>query len=125
VSTTEALLDSAGPDAPVRQVLVGAFWTAVVLETDPPRCGLASTIRSQRREMNTKERVLDALRQVMHPELERDLVDLEMIQDVIVQDSRVAVTLAVPFIEVPIVEDLIRVTREAAQGVDPTLRIQV
>jgi hypothetical protein len=33
VSTTEALLDSVGPDAPVRQVLVGAFWTAVVLET--------------------------------------------------------------------------------------------
>jgi uncharacterized protein (DUF4213/DUF364 family) len=32
-------------DAPVRQVLVGAFWTAVVLDTDPPRCGLASTMR--------------------------------------------------------------------------------
>jgi uncharacterized protein (DUF4213/DUF364 family) len=45
VSTTEALLDSVGHDAPLRQVLVGAFWTAVVLETDPPRCGLASTVR--------------------------------------------------------------------------------
>ena len=40
-----ALLSSLKADAPVRQVMVGAFWTAVVLDTDPPRCGLASTMR--------------------------------------------------------------------------------
>jgi hypothetical protein len=45
VNTIEALLGSLQSDAPVRQVLVGVFWTAVVLNTDPPRCGLASTIR--------------------------------------------------------------------------------
>jgi hypothetical protein len=45
VNTIEALLESIRTDAPVRQVLVGAFWTAVVLDTDPPRCGLASTLR--------------------------------------------------------------------------------
>jgi uncharacterized protein (DUF4213/DUF364 family) len=45
VNTIEALLDSLQTDAPVRQVLVGAFWTAVVLDADPPRCGLASTLR--------------------------------------------------------------------------------
>lgn len=43
----EALLAELGADAPVRQVLVGAFWTAVVLDTDPPRCGLASTLRGE------------------------------------------------------------------------------
>jgi uncharacterized protein (DUF4213/DUF364 family) len=31
----------------VQQILVGAFWTAVVLETNPPRCGLASTLRAE------------------------------------------------------------------------------
>ncbi|MDY6878064.1 MAG: DUF364 domain-containing protein [Chloroflexota bacterium] len=41
----EALLRNLRDDAPVTQVLVGAFWTAVVLDTDPPRCGLASTLR--------------------------------------------------------------------------------
>jgi uncharacterized protein (DUF4213/DUF364 family) len=46
VNATEALLDSLKADAPVGQILVGAFWTAVVLSTDPPRCGLASTVRS-------------------------------------------------------------------------------
>jgi uncharacterized protein (DUF4213/DUF364 family) len=47
VSIIDALLDSLQADAPVRQVLVGAFWTAVVLATDPPRCGLASTLRAE------------------------------------------------------------------------------
>jgi uncharacterized protein (DUF4213/DUF364 family) len=44
-STIEALLGSLQADAPVRRVLVGAFWTMVLLDTDPPRCGLASTLR--------------------------------------------------------------------------------
>ena len=47
MTTTEALLNDLETDAPVRQVLVGAFWTAVVLDTDPPRCGLASTLRAE------------------------------------------------------------------------------
>ena len=45
MSITETLLASATVDAPVRQVLVGAFWTAVVLDTDPLQCGLASALR--------------------------------------------------------------------------------
>lgn len=45
MSIIESLLDSLPTDAPVRQAVVGAFWTAVVLDTDPPRCGLASTLR--------------------------------------------------------------------------------
>ena len=44
MTTIEALLADLKPDAPVRQVLVGAFWTAVVLEGEPPRCRLASTL---------------------------------------------------------------------------------
>ena len=43
MNTTDALLGSLQTDAPVRQVFLGAFWTAVVLDTDPVRCGLAST----------------------------------------------------------------------------------
>ncbi|MGD8966400.1 MAG: DUF364 domain-containing protein [Anaerolineae bacterium] len=43
----EALLDDLDTDAPVRQVLMGAFWTAVVLDTNPVRCGLASTLRGE------------------------------------------------------------------------------
>ena len=43
--TIETMLKSLQVDAPVSQVVVGAFWTAAVLDTDPPRCGLASTLR--------------------------------------------------------------------------------
>lgn len=47
MTTIEALLADLKADAPLRQVLVGAFWTAVVLDTEPPRCGLASTLRAE------------------------------------------------------------------------------
>lgn len=50
MSTIEDLLGSLEADAPVRRVLVGAFWTAVLLDTEPPRCGLASTLRGQAHE---------------------------------------------------------------------------
>lgn len=43
----DPLLDTLEADAPVRQVLMGVFWTAVVLDTDLPRCGLASTLRGE------------------------------------------------------------------------------
>lgn len=46
MTTIEALLAELRGDAPVGQVLVGAFWTAVVLDSVPPRCGLASTLRA-------------------------------------------------------------------------------
>jgi uncharacterized protein (DUF4213/DUF364 family) len=47
VDTIDRLLESLNTDAPIHQVWVGAFWTAVVLATDPPRCGLASTLRGE------------------------------------------------------------------------------
>jgi len=47
VSIIETLLSDLQGDAPLRQVQVGAFWTAVVLDTDPPRCGLASSLRGE------------------------------------------------------------------------------
>jgi uncharacterized protein (DUF4213/DUF364 family) len=50
VNTIDALLGSLQIDAPVRRVLLGAFWTAVVVDTDPPRCGLASTTHGGHRD---------------------------------------------------------------------------
>ena len=41
------LLNCLEMDAPVRQILVGAFWTAVLLDTEPVACGLASTLRAE------------------------------------------------------------------------------
>lgn len=43
----DKLLNSVQQDAPVQQIVVGAFWTAVVVEGDPPCCGLASTLHAE------------------------------------------------------------------------------
>ena len=58
--------------------------------------------------MISREQVLEALRQVMHPEMKRDLVALGMIRDVRVEQGDVEFTLVLPFKEVPIKEDLTR-----------------
>jgi uncharacterized protein (DUF4213/DUF364 family) len=63
VSIIDTLLKSLRADAPVRQVLVGAFWTAVVLEGDPPRCGLASTLRAETHDEGPPVRQPGRLRQ--------------------------------------------------------------
>ena len=46
MDTVDLLLSQLRTDAPAAQVLVGAFSTVVVLDTVPPRCGLASTTLS-------------------------------------------------------------------------------
>jgi uncharacterized protein (DUF4213/DUF364 family) len=49
MSAVDRLLEGVRSDAPAREVVVGAFWTAVVLEGEPPRCGLASTLTETHR----------------------------------------------------------------------------
>jgi Mrp family chromosome partitioning ATPase len=75
--------------------------------------------------MITDRQVLGALGQVMHPEVKRNLVDLGMIKDVAVQGNEVTVALALPFIDVPVKEDLIRAVQEAVLKVDAALQVQV
>jgi len=75
--------------------------------------------------MITNKQVHDALRQVMHPEVKRNLVELGMIKDVAVQDNKATVTLALPFIDVPIKDDLIRAVQEAVSEVGAALQVQV
>jgi Mrp family chromosome partitioning ATPase len=68
--------------------------------------------------MITDRQILDALRGVMHPEMERNLVELGMIKDARVQNERPTVTLALPFKEIPIKDDLVRRVREAVSKLD-------
>ena len=75
--------------------------------------------------MIAEKQVFGALRGVMHPEFEHDLVELEMIRRVAVEDDRIAVTLALPFVDVPVKDDLVRRVREAVSGMDPTAQVEV
>ena len=75
--------------------------------------------------MITDKQVVDALRGVMHPEIKRNLVELEMIRDVSVEDERVALTLALPFAGIPIKDDLVRMVEGTVAKLDATLQVEV
>jgi len=75
--------------------------------------------------MITNKQVFDVLRQLMHPEIKRNLVELGMIKDVVVREDGVTLTLALPFKEVPIKDDLVRDVREAVAKLGDSLKVEV
>jgi Mrp family chromosome partitioning ATPase len=75
--------------------------------------------------MTDKSQLLEALRGVQHPEMGRDLVSLGMIRNVSVDGDEVLVTLALPFKEIPIADDLVRGIRSALSELDPDLDVDV
>jgi Mrp family chromosome partitioning ATPase len=75
--------------------------------------------------MVTDEQVFNALRQTMHPEFERNLVELEMVKDIVVQDGSVALTLALPFKEAPVKAELVHRVNEAVASLDANLKIEI
>ena len=44
MTVVDELLAGLETDSPVKEVVVGALWTAVVLDSTPPHCGLASSV---------------------------------------------------------------------------------
>jgi ATP-binding protein involved in chromosome partitioning len=62
--------------------------------------------------------VHEALETVMHPEMDASLIELGMIKDVVVKRDKVIVTLALPFLGVPIRDYLVNITREAIMKLD-------
>jgi len=75
--------------------------------------------------MVTEKQVFDALRGVVHPEVKRNLVGLGMIKDVSVEDVTITVTLALPFKEIPVKDELVRGVREAVAKLDTDLEVDV
>jgi metal-sulfur cluster biosynthetic enzyme len=69
------------------------------------------------REVSEKD-VHEALETVMHPEIDASLIELGMIKDVVVKRDKVIVTLALPFLWVPIRDYLVNITREAIMKLD-------
>jgi len=49
----------------------------------------------------SEEDVRQAIGQVMHPEISRTLVDLEMVKDIALKDDEVMLTLVLPFLGIP------------------------
>lgn len=75
--------------------------------------------------MQTKEKILSRLQKVMHPELQQDLVGLKLIRDVSIQDINVIVTLALPFKDVPMRDELVHSIERAIKDLDTSLDVRV
>ncbi len=75
--------------------------------------------------MPSTEQIWKALSEVQHPEMKRDLVALGMIKDVTSGDGQVRVTLALPFMEIPVKDDLVQGVRHAVAKLDPGLDVDV
>jgi metal-sulfur cluster biosynthetic enzyme len=75
----------------------------------------------------TEEDVRKAVAQVMHPAIDRTLIDLGMIKDITVGDNLATLTLALPFPEIPIKEYLINSVREPITklGIEVEIKITV
>ena len=65
--------------------------------------------------MITKEQVLDVLKNVMDPELHRDIVDLGMVRDIDIQDTTIKVTIALTIPNCPLRDEI---AQDAAEAVD-------
>ena len=50
----------------------------------------------------SEEDVHQAIGQVMHPEINRTLVELGMVKDIVLKDDEVTLTLALPFLAIPV-----------------------
>jgi ATP-binding protein involved in chromosome partitioning len=75
--------------------------------------------------MITSEQVYQALQGVLDPELKRSLVELGMVRDVEVGDSRVRFTLALTTLACPLKDQIIDDARQAVLAVDGVQRVEV
>ncbi len=74
--------------------------------------------------LSVKE-VETALSKAMHPEISYSLIKLGMVRAVKVKDSTVSLNLVLPFLHVPIKEDLERLVRESIKKLGKNLKIEI
>lgn len=74
--------------------------------------------------MFLKKSVHKVLMQVMHPEINHNLVDLGIIKN-IVGNNKVVLTLKLPFMYVLIKEDLIRSIKEAITKLNVDVKVEI
>ncbi len=75
--------------------------------------------------MATEEQVRGALSQVMDPELGRNIVELGMVRDIVIDGPRVTFSLALTTMACPLKDRLANEARAAVQAIDPALQVNV
>jgi ATP-binding protein involved in chromosome partitioning len=75
----------------------------------------------------SKGDIHQAIGQVMHPEINRTLIELEMVKDITLKDNEVTLTLVLPFLGIPIsVKDyLVSSLRQAITKLGAKVEIRI
>jgi metal-sulfur cluster biosynthetic enzyme len=73
----------------------------------------------------SQDDIKKVLSEVIHPEINYNLVDLGMIGDVVIKENKVTLTLKLPLLEVPIKDYLIQIIKEALISLQENLEVEV
>jgi metal-sulfur cluster biosynthetic enzyme len=73
----------------------------------------------------SEEKVRQALAEVMHPAIDRTLVELGVIKNITVRNNRAALTLLLPFPNIPIKDYLANSVREAVMKLGLEVKIKI
>ncbi len=73
----------------------------------------------------SKKDIEETLSKVMHPEISYNLLKLGMIKDIEVKNDNVSAILMLPFLEIPIKEDLINLIKESIKKLDKNIKIKI
>jgi len=73
----------------------------------------------------SKEEIHQAVAKVRHPEIDRTLVELGMIKDITLEDDKVILSMALPFLGIPIRDYLVHSVEEVVTklGVETEVKL--
>lgn len=83
-------------------------------------------MESKKNKLSEKD-IESVLSKLMHPEISYSLIDLGMIKNIAVNSSSnsVSVSLLLPFLEIPIKEDLIHSLKESITALNKDMQVKV
>ena len=73
----------------------------------------------------SKQEIHQAVAKVRHPEIDRTLVELGMIKDIAIRADRAILTMAVPFLAIPIKDYLVHSLQEAVTKLGVEIEVKV
>ncbi len=73
----------------------------------------------------SKKDIEDALSKIIHLEINYSLVELGMIKDIEIEDAAVSIKLVLPFLDIPIKEDLINLIKESIRKLDKSIKLKI
>lgn len=72
-----------------------------------------------------KKDIRIGLSKVIHPEINYSLIELGMIKDIEAKDAVVSITLVLPFLNIPIKEDLIGLIKGSVKKLGKNIKIEI